>query len=45
MQVSVEKDAGSDIPDIDMKKLVSNSITLGYLDLYCKNGIGFDPLI
>lgn len=35
MQVSVEKDAGSDIPDINMKKSVADSLVFYYLYLYC----------
>lgn len=43
MQVGVEKDARSDIPDIETKKLVSPSLffcLFDYLDPYCCNGIG-----
>lgn len=43
MQVGVEKDARSDIPDIETKKLVSPSLFFcffDYLDPYCCNGIG-----
>lgn len=44
MQVSVEKDARSDIPDIETKKLVSPPLFFfrffDYIDPYCCNGIG-----